>query len=209
MSDSEGANLLPAGSDREAVIQRLSAAFASDHLSLEELERRLDAVYQATTRAELERLTADLPAAAAAPVPVGPPLPAQVFAIFSSNEQGGPLDVPTRLEVRSIFGNVELDLRFANFQPGVTEIEVTAVFGNVEIGLPFDVAVENLGMGVLGNFQCKRARSADPGVTPRCIVRLTGRAVFANVEIEIDDDRPKDRRLRGGGSSSNVPRLPS
>ena len=201
MSDVGDRNKLPALREREAAIQRLSAAFAADVLPLEELERRLDAVYQAATRSELERLTADLPSAETAPTapePAGPPLAPQITAVFSSTERGGFVEVPVRLELRSVFGNVELDLRSARFQPGVTEIVVLAIFGNIEIELPSDTAVENHAGAIFGNIECDGPRAGVPGAAFPTTVRITGQCIFGNVEIEVAKRPRRDPRLPDG-----------
>jgi hypothetical protein len=48
--------------EREAVVTRLQDALAEGRLTPEEFSERLDRVYAARTRGELERLAADLPA---------------------------------------------------------------------------------------------------------------------------------------------------
>jgi hypothetical protein len=50
-------------SEREAIVARLRQAAGEGRLTVEELTERIDAAYAATTRDELEPLTADLPAA--------------------------------------------------------------------------------------------------------------------------------------------------
>ena len=172
--------------EREAVVSRLSSAFAHDVISLEEFERRCASAYRVASQAELAVLVADLPA----PVPARStpggvplvPLQERISAVFGNVERAGLMSVPPRLDIHSIFGNVELDLRAAHFGAGLTEISVTAVFGNIEMKLPAYVAVENHGSGMLASFTCK---GANPD-SPQCIVRLTGSAVLANVEIEVD-----------------------
>jgi hypothetical protein len=56
-------------------IEQLSAHFANDELTLEDLERRIERVYKATTPAELDRITADLSRS-----PAPRPVPANVRA---------------------------------------------------------------------------------------------------------------------------------
>ena len=56
--------------EREEVVEALRGHAGEGRLDVGELDERLDAVYAARTRAELEPITADLPAIAApAPVP--------------------------------------------------------------------------------------------------------------------------------------------
>ena len=192
---------LLAPEEREAVVARLSAAFAQDVLPLEEFERRVTEVYRAASPAALARLTEDLPGgstAASSGVSGGRalvqarPMATRVVAIFSSVERTGRVAVPPRLEIRSLFGNVELDLRDAEFGPGVTEISVHSVFGNVEVQLPPHVGVEDHGVGIFGSFAARRRSpagrapfAAQPAPTT-AVVRITGHAVLGNVEFESD-----------------------
>ena len=55
--------------DREQVIEVLKVAFVQGRLTKEELEARAACVFQARTYADLADVTADIPAAAAAPPP--------------------------------------------------------------------------------------------------------------------------------------------
>src|SRR5258706_10488237 len=48
---------------RQAAIDRLTAAFVADELSLEEYEERIDGAYKCRQPSELDALTADLSAA--------------------------------------------------------------------------------------------------------------------------------------------------
>ena len=190
--------------EREVVVSRLSAAFADDVLEIDEFERRLTKVYEATTSQALVALTRDLPqpvddAAATGSKAVAPAgsraldvdrAPVQTIrSVLSSVERDIGGVMPAVLDVRSAFGSVELDLRDAVFPPGVTEIQVRAVFGNVEIDLPENVDIENDGRAVVGSFAVRRrrrTRSTDESPAP--IVRITGRALCSNVEIEVGDD---------------------
>lgn len=50
----------PTGDERERVVQRLREAHLDERLSLDTFTRRLDLVFSARTRAELDRLLADI-----------------------------------------------------------------------------------------------------------------------------------------------------
>src|SRR3954468_16484675 len=66
---------LPLADARERLIDELSRQFASDNLSIEELELRMERAYKATSVAELQSLTADLPQLGAIAAPVRVPSP--------------------------------------------------------------------------------------------------------------------------------------
>ena len=170
---------------REQVIEVLSHHYAHDVISQAELEARLDRVFQARTRAELDMLVADLPGATGesneGQVAVAPPHPRVVSAFFSAQEQRIMGTVPRRLQLRARMGYVEVDLTRATFQPGETTIDVRVFMGYVQVRLPAGVRVDNDGRAIFGYFSHKGSQSpeADDGAR---VVRITGRAVFGFAE---------------------------
>ncbi len=180
--------------EREVAVRRLSTAFADDLIEVSEFERRVSKVYEAQTRHALVALTHDLPDEArstsvakrpARPVDVARAPVQQIRSVFSNIERNVRGAVPSTLDVRSAFGNVELDLRDAEFAPGVTEIHVRAFAGNVEIELPDGVDIENDGRTILGSFKVEQRRRRDRDERPERIVRISGRAIMSNVEIDV------------------------
>jgi hypothetical protein len=188
--------------EREAAVSRLSDAYARDVLPVEEFERRLESVYKAADRAQLATLVADLPGSAPAlgeSRSTGSVVPAggtrRIAAWFSNVERTGFTDIPRRLDIRVLFGNVELDLTQTTFAIGVTEISIKSTFGNVELFLPPGVVVENDGAALLGSFDCHAPsaqrrdgfggdQSGRAITTPSArIVRITGRALLSSVEV--------------------------
>ena len=165
---------------RDAAIERLTAAFAHDLLTLDDFEHRAAAAYAATSPGALEQLTQDLPGNVVI-ARGGPNTLTRVASLFSNIERGGILDIPARLEVRAMFGNIELDLRAARFAPGVTEISVRSLFGNVEILLPPDIVAQSDGEAVLANFTCRPSSEFASRTT---FVRVTGRAILSSVEVK-------------------------
>ena len=61
--------VLASDAEREAAVERLRSGAGEGRLDHDELERRVHAPYTARTRAELERVTADLPPPPPAPRP--------------------------------------------------------------------------------------------------------------------------------------------
>ena len=200
MSDSkpEPASItrLVSAEEREAAVSRLTAAFAQDAIAVDEFERRVAEVYEAKTAKALAKVTHDLPdsgsGTSSVPAPAERPTaltrpPAQeVSSILSSIERKVHGPVPEQLDIRAVAGSAEVDLRRAEFPPGVTEIRVDAILGNIELELPDYVHVEHEGRAFLANFSVKgRTRPRGDGAVP--VVRITGRSIFANVEVELDD----------------------
>lgn len=184
---------VPSSAEREHVVELLTQHFAQDRISIEEFERRVTLVYAAPDRPALHALLADLqPTRDALGASSGAlvsdddrPAEVHVRALMSSTGRSGPQVMPRFLRVTAVMGNVELDLRSASFATGVTVIDVHAVMGNVEITVLPDVPVEIIGGAVLGAFHVD-GRNAAASTSPQrrpLLVRVTGRAVLANVEV--------------------------
>lgn len=199
-----------APAQREAIIERLATAFANDVIDIDEYDRRVTAVYGATTLGELTALVSDLGVAphqdggtSVASARTGPAM--RVGAFFSSVERDAFQTVPARLDVRATFGNVELDLRHSHFEDGVTVIDVRAFMGNVEIWLPPDLLVENYIESRFSSATCTSgAVHATAFMAPNRTVRITGRALFACVEV----DRGSPRAVAGALPQSLAPETP-
>ncbi len=171
----------PALSARERVVDLLQLRFAEDCLSLDEFERRVAVAYQAKTAGDLEVLVADLAPAPAVSATV--PTHGRIVNILSNNVRNGAMQVPSRLDIVSVLGNVEFDMSNATFAPGVTEIAISAAFGNVQITLPFGIRVESAGNALLGNFDYKTTNILGYASDTERMIRITGQAVFSSVEI--------------------------
>ena len=184
----------------------LTRHFAGDLLSEAELESRLQRVYAATTDGELAAIVGDLPqlpAEEASAVPAA--VPVRINALCSGQESKLAGEVPRAVMLRARLGYVELDLTRATFAPGLTTIDVRAFMGYVQIRFPAGVRVESEGHAVFGFFALKGGGSSgSPDEPARCVVRVTGRAVFgfAEVFVRSGSELPsaaEGRRLAPGG----------
>lgn len=187
---------LPTAEERDAAVRVLSQAFAQDAIAVDEFERRVADVYAAQTSKALVSVTKDLATRPDAPSDVPVPMEAsgaltrrpsrQMTSVLSSIERKIQGPMPECLEVRSVMGSLELDLRRAEFPNGVTEIRMQAVMANIEIELPEHVHVEDEGQAFLSSFSI-RGRSGRRDHERSTVVRITGRSVLSNVEVEVDD----------------------
>jgi len=184
---------------RERVIALLTERYSQDHLTLDEFERRAAAAYAARSPDELAELTADLPGgdvpAARASLPAG-----NVGVVLGSIVRDMHA-VPRALDVRTVLGNVELDLTHASFAPGVTEISLHAFMGNIEIQLPPHVGVEDHVSAVLGSFEYRRHPRASSWVESSkitSVVRFTGRVTMSSAEVVIRNDLGGDGQFVEG-----------
>ncbi len=184
---------------RERVIDALTEHYAHDHLDEAELERRFDQAYQATALAQLDALTADLPAL---PTPAtrdaktpGRPMhglamahPGEVrerqfvLAIMGGTERRGVWTPAHNIEAVALMGGVELDFREARFAPGVTQINALAIMGSVEILVPPGVRVESSGIGIMGGFE-GIDQTGPPDWEEQPILRISGLALMGAVEV--------------------------
>ena len=190
--------------ERDAVAEQLRVAAGEGMLDLDELEERLEQAHGARTRADLTRLTADLPlgvpaadphaAAPAAHVVRAPSSTTEVDArwrdgalvvrtVMGSVARRGAWVVPERIWARSVLGDVTLDLREAHLGRR-TEIETSAVLGDVTVIVNARTRVELAGRGVVGDF--KEARATVPAHIRQDspLVVVSGRATLGSVTVK-------------------------
>jgi Domain of unknown function (DUF1707)/Cell wall-active antibiotics response 4TMS YvqF len=188
---------LAIGTARERTIERLSTHFANDRLTIDELDVRLERAYAATSLAELEALTADLPGAPLPPVDESAPTasteieryegPATIRAIMSETRRGGLWVVPPQLDLKAVMANITLDLRSAMLSPGITDVDVTAIMASVNILLPPGVRViENLRAFMASVTDDSYSDVANPSAP---VIRLTGRAFMSEVKVRTKSHR--------------------
>ncbi len=198
---------------RERAVRRLGAHFAEDHLTVEEFEDSVDRVYSAATVRELETVFDGLPALRPAAVPAQVRQTAVVnraraedvperglqVAVMSGAEKKGAWIPARRFTTVALMGGAGLDLREAQFGPGVTELRIVAVMGGVEVIVPPGLAVETHGIGIMGGFEAFDQVSADPDPeAPRLVIR--GVAIMGGVEVSVrlpgESARDAKRRRR-------------
>ena len=188
---------LPSSAQRERIVKELTLHFAQDHLSMDDLERRLERVYRVQTVSDLDSIVAGLPALAAAPEEMsrGTERPAVattadvpprgiVWSIFGGAVRRGRWPVPRHLKVFVCFAGAELDLRQAQFGPGVTDIDVVAIMGGVEITVPPGVRVESSGLPILAGFEADSG-DLEPPSADQPTVRVSGVAIMAGVSTKV------------------------
>jgi hypothetical protein len=205
------------GDVRQAAIDALCEHFASDAISVEEFERRVELAHRAESTDELRRLLADLPGSAvpaprneggARPEDLAPAtvLPSRVkerglmVAALGGIERKGRW-IPARQNVAvAVMGGVVLDFREALMAPGVTEVWIFTLMGGAEILVPPGLSVESDGVAILGGFE-HRDDAPLHDLPDRPLLRLRGLAVMGGVEVSIrlpgESARDARKRLRG------------
>jgi hypothetical protein len=220
------ADLVSLPQAREKAIADLSDAFAHDVIDVGEFEHRLTLAHRASTLAEVAETVADLTAPApsaaiVAPFPATAPLPVlvgsretdSIMAVFGGVERHGAWTVPAHLRVMAILGGASLDLREAQFLPGVTEIHVVAVMGGVQFIVPPGLSVEVSGTAVMGGFG-HVDRAPSPTDPERSVLRVHGLAIMGGVAVETrlpgesEMDAHRRRYGRALGRADELRRLP-
>lgn len=160
------AGIRASDAERDAAIERLSAATGDGRLTLEEFSQRMDRATTARTRGELDRLVADLPAdAAAAGTAVAGPAagPSWHVSPIGGLRISGPWRMARHVIVVSIVGGAQLDLGQAQLAaPEVTLTKVSLV-GGVRIGVPAGIRVEVSGFSLVGGTRTEAGPEPGPG----------------------------------------------
>lgn len=125
--------------ERQRTIALLSQHFAQDNLTIDELERRIESAYHATSVPGLQELTRDLvvggvpaPARAVAADPY-PPGRDRIVSVMSETKRSGVWHPARQLDAWCVMSDTTLDLTRAVLPPGVTEIRLRALMASVKV----------------------------------------------------------------------------
>jgi hypothetical protein len=170
--------------DRDEAAQRLQVAFAEGRLDDAEFDQRMRAALVAVTHPELEKLSADLPAAA--PKSTGavklPPPGKYAVAYKNSIRRGGRWRVPGRFTPVVYKGSGWIDLRAAELTEPVTTVWAIAYKSRMDILVPPGVRVELDGFGVSKGWSAEEEwESSLPHDAP--VVHVRGIAYKGTIEI--------------------------
>lgn len=200
--------------ERDRVAELLRDAFAEGRLNTEEFDERLDSVYRARTRGDLEPLVQDLPAAGTVATPVtgergrgwadrigGEPTSRGGVAVMGGFVRKGRWTVSRVFTCFCFWGGADIDLREARFEDREVVVRATAIMGGVHITVPHDAEVQISGLGIMGGFDQSATGDGVPGAVR---IRITGFAFWGGVGVE--RKKPKNaegkaRKLDGGGGN--------
>ena len=188
--------------ERERAIEVLSQHFAHDNLTLDELERRMELVYQSSSVQSLRELTQDLPsqeapvaARAAAPVPQAfLPESGRIVSVMAQTRRKGVWQPPRQLTIWSIMSETHLDLTHAQLAPGVTEIELRALMTSVKIIVPPGVRVVCQPNAIMAEVSDETVDPPPVG-SGAPVVRITGPVIMTEVKVVV---RTRERMLSAG-----------
>lgn len=194
--------------EREKVVEQLSQHFAVDNLSLDELERRMGLVYQASSIQSLRELTRDLPSAES-PVPARAPAPVpaaflpeegRIVSVMAQTKRTGMWQPPRKLDLWCVMSETQLDMTQAQLASGVTEIEIRALMAQVKIIVP-------PGVRVVCQPSAFMAEVADETSNPPAVgsgapvIRITGPVIMTELKVYV---RTRERLLADGGELTDL-----
>jgi Domain of unknown function (DUF1707)/Cell wall-active antibiotics response 4TMS YvqF len=161
------ADVRASDAERDATIERLSAATGEGRLTLAEFSQRMERATAARTRAELDRLVGDLPAepgaAGTAVAERSPAGPSWHVSPIGGLRVSGPWRMDRHVIVLSLVGGTRLDLREAELAaPEVTLTKVSLV-GGVRVAVPTGIRVEVSGFSLIGGTRIEAGPEPGPG----------------------------------------------
>ena len=190
--------------EREKVVELLSQHFAYDNLALDELERRMALVYQASSIQSLRELVKDLPTAPDAPAPSRAPAPVpvaflpesgRIVSVMGQTKRKGVWQPPRDLDLWCVMSETHLDLTQAQLSPGVTEIEMFALMASVKIIVPPGVRVVCQPSAIMSTVDDETADPPPVG-SGAPVIRISGPVIMTELKISV---RTRERALAAGG----------
>jgi len=168
--------------ERERAVELLRAQAGEGRLTLEELAQRIETAYASRTREELERITADLPAATAASAPAPRRRSTRfTWVAFGDVERKGRWRIAGQSSLVVAFGNADIDLRNAQIEGDEVTITAFIAFGNADFYVPEGVDVDHGGLAIFGARGEHGADVAPPPHAPT--VRLRVYTIFGNTDL--------------------------
>jgi len=191
--------------ERDATVDRLSAATGAGRLTLEEFSQRMEQATAAKTRAELDRLVADLPvdtgSASTTVATQSRTTPSWHVSPVGGLSVSGPWRMDRHVISVSIVGGAHLDLSQAQLAaPEVTLTKVSLV-GGVWVEVPQGIRVQVSRFSLVGGTRIAGGPEPGPGAP---IVHINAFSLVGGVHITRSgatqsggDDRwaRRDRRL--------------
>ncbi|MDJ1137424.1 DUF1707 SHOCT-like domain-containing protein [Streptomyces iconiensis] len=163
--------------DRDEVVERLRDAAAEGRLELDELEGRLEKALTAKTFADLEPLTADLPADTSPENDAPLVLKGGVHGVT----RAGRWRVPPHITAHGGMGGIKLDFTRTECRLPVIEIEVHGQMAGVTLIVPPEWEADTDGVEPgIGGLKDKTTPDRAPGAP---LVRLTGTGGMGGVTI--------------------------
>jgi len=194
--DQPAGGIRASDAERDATVERLSRAAGDGRLTLEEFSQRMEQATAAKTRAELDRLVADLPAepavAGAVAAPASAPATWHVSPV-GGLRVSGPWRMARHVIVASIVGGTWLDLSEAQLAAPEVTLTTVSLVGGTQIMVPPGIRVEVSGFSLVGGTRVEGGPEPGPGA-PTVYIRAF--SLVGGVRIQRSGPRG-DRGPRG------------
>jgi hypothetical protein len=213
----ETPELRASDADREQAAELLRRAAGDGRLTVDELDERLHAAFEARTRHALERLVADVVVAGAPATALGsmgtpPALPVVageggtkwLISIMSGHDRRGHWRVGPKVFNFNFWGGSEIDFNDAELAAEVTEVRIVSIMGGADVYVPegLDVRISELALMGGNDAQLGRERPAPGGPVVHfklfSLMGATtirrGRKLTRQERRALKDQRREDRR---------------
>ena len=161
------AGIRASDAERDATLERLSAASGDGRLTLEEFSQRMDRATTAKTRAELDRLVADLPtdvgAASSTVAKRSAGRPSWHISPIGGLSISGPWRMERSVIVVSLIGGADLDLSKAQLAAPEVTLTKVSLLGGVSISVPPGIRVDASGFSLIGGTSVDAVPEPGPG----------------------------------------------
>ena len=166
--------------DRHRMVEVLRRHCGEGRLTLDEFSDRVEVVFDARTRGELDAVVSDLPAVAT-PVPETRrrKIKRWAVAIMSGHTRKGKWRPAEEMTALAIMGGCDLDFRQAEIDQPEIRITAIAIMGGIDIVVPEGIAVDVSGLPLLGDFS---SRVKDSPIIPGSpVIRVRGFSLMGGV----------------------------
>jgi hypothetical protein len=170
--------------ERQHLVELLGEHAAAGRITWAELEERVGRAYAATSREDLAALTRDLPVLAGSPeslVRARRRSSQWVVAIMGGSTRRKTRRLSGRLNIISIMGGDDLDLREVEIEGDELVINAFSLMGGPDIYVPDSVEVELSGPVIIGgNDERGSARPARPGAP---LIRIRSFGLLGGADV--------------------------
>ena len=179
--------------ERDALVSQLRQDMVEGRLTVDEFTERIEAAYDSQTRAELEALRRDLPAAGhgeALAVRSQRPPSRWSIGIMGGSARRGRWRIEGQTTAVALMGGCHLDLREAELDGPVVTINAFAFMGGINIFVPDDAVVEVSGISFMGGRNVRAAKTPPPPGAQ--VIRIRAFSIMGGLNVVT---RPSLREL--------------
>lgn len=182
-----GAGVRASDAERDATVNRLSQATGDGRLTLDEFSQRMGRATTAKTRAELDRLVADLPveAAPAASAVATRDAPTWHVRPIGGLRIYGPWRMDRHVVVVSLVGGARLDLSQAELAAKEVTLTKVSLVGGTRLRVPPGVRVDVSGFSLVGGTRVEAGPTPGPGAPT---VHVRAFALVGGVRVRRSQD---------------------